>query len=366
MKILFCGGGTGGHVTPAIAIADYAQKLNNETQFAFVGRLNGKENEIIKSKSYKLYEIEIYGLRRALSIKNIKLPFVLIKAVKKSREIIKEFKPEVVIGTGGYVCLPVLKAAQSLGIPTAIHESNAYPGLVTRLLSKKCNLVLLNTGEAKEYLKRKDNVKIVGNPISSAFSEITRNKARLELGIKNNEFLIVSFGGSGGAEKLNGVIVEFIKKYSTKEASVKHIHASGEKYYKEIIKENPEFKSKYHGVEIREYIKNMPTLLKASDLVIARSGAMSVSEILASSAVSILIPSPNVTNNHQYKNAKNLEDKNAAIVIKEENLNYETLKEEVQKLRKNVKRRNEIKKNTKDVFINNSAERIIEEINGIL
>lgn len=364
MKILFCGGGTGGHVTPALAIANYALENYPDTKVAFVGRKNGEENQAIIKQKHKLYEITIFGFQRKITLSNIKNLWKIMNALKESRKIIEDFSPDAVVGTGGYVCWPIIKVAQKKNIPTYIHESNAFPGLVTKLLAPRCKRVFLNFQGAEIYLKKRDNILYTGNPISKVFFEISRKEARFSLGIKNNEFLICSFGGSGGSKKLNEIIIGFIEKYSNKKRNVKHLHATGRKYYEEIIKNNPEFKSEKNGIIIKPYIDNMPTILRASDVVIARSGAMTITELAAAEACPILIPSPNVTGNHQYINAKNLVEKQAAILIEEANLSEELLEETVNKILNSKSLQTKLRKNITE-FYNPKSERIIcDEICG--
>jgi len=362
MKILFCGGGTVGHISPAIAIAEHAKRKYGISDFAFVGRLGGYENRPILKKGYRLYEIEISGFERKLSLENLKRLFKLSCAMRQAKKIIEEYKPDVVIGTGGYVTWPIIRYAKRKKIPCFIHESNAYPGLVTRMLSKKCDKVFLNLEEAKYHLKKQDNVITVGNPVEERFYKTDRKRARSELGVRGDEILICSYGGSGGAEKMNEVIVDFIKDYSTKKAKLKHIHASGKKYFSKIQESAPELLDEKHGIAIRAYIDNLHTVLNASDIVIARCGAMTISELSACGSVAILIPSPNVTNNHQYKNAKLLSDKSAAIMIEEKNLNKDILISTVDDLIKSPEKRKTLSANIKREFKENSEDIIMVEV----
>ncbi len=361
MRTLFCGGGTGGHIAPALAIAEYIQKKEKSPEIAFVGRLGGDENSPIVKKGYKLYEIEICGITRKISPKLFKSIFTIMKSCSAAEKILRDFQPDVVVGTGGYVSWPVVKLAAKLKIPSVIHESNAYPGLVTRLLSKKASKVLLNFQEAEEHLKCHDKIKLVGMPVKDEFFNTNRKKARKELGISDRDFLIVSFGGSGGAEKMNLVMREFIEEYSQKQNNIVHIHASGKKYYSDL----KDLSNKSRGVEIRNYIDNMPTLLSAADTVISRAGAATISELEASGAPAILIPSPNVTNNHQYKNAKGLESKKAAVMIEEKDFSSKRLIEEIDKLRKNGIEKKNMSKNISLLAKKDSCELFYKEIKEI-
>lgn len=362
MKLLFCGGGTGGHVSPAIAIAECAKKKFNVKDFAFVGRLNGDENKAILKKEYKLYEIEISGFKRKFSLENIKKLFKLRTALKEAKKIIEDFKPDAVIGTGGYVTWPVIKTASKMKIPTFIHESNAFPGLVTRLLAKKCNKVFLNEKSAQDHLRRHDNVKVVGNPVEERFYKTDRKHARAVLGVKKDEILIISYGGSGGSEKMNEVIINFIESYSRKNSKIKHIHATGRKYFENIIKDAHSIKDGQNGIFIRPYIDDLHIALNAADIVIARCGAMTLTELSASKSAAILIPSPNVTNNHQYENAKALELRGAAKIIEEKDLSVKTLRECIDNLIKNSEERENLSNNIAKHFKKRAEEAILREV----
>ncbi len=313
MKIILTGGGTGGHVTPALNVAKKLLELHPDTELLFIGRHGGSENDAVKRMGLKLCELEIYGIKRSLSPSNLKRALIAIRSIGKAKKIIKDFSPDVILGTGGYVCWPVLTAGRRLGIPTAIHESNLYPGLVTRLLAKNCSAVLLNHKETSEYLKSSHNITQVGNPVSDELFRSKRVEARYKLGIRDCDKLIVSFGGSGGAENLNRAIIEMMEKYSSKVPGIKHIHATGKMYFE---KYGQGFR-RIDGCEIMPYINDMPTLLAASDVTISRCGAMTLSELAAAGCCSVLIPSPNVTNDHQRKNGEYLAKKKAAILIEE-------------------------------------------------
>ncbi len=362
MRLLFTGGGTSGHVSPAIAIAEYAKKSFGINDVAFVGRRGGDENNAITKRNYKLYQIEISGFERKISFENVKRFLKLSRALKEARKIIAEFHPDAVIGTGGYVSWPVIKAAQKAKIPTFIHESNAYPGLVTRLVSKKCDKVFLNIEKSREYLKRQDNVKIVGNPVEARFYNTEKSRARMALGIKKDEFLIVSYAGSGGAERMNEVILEFMNEYSSKNPKIKHVHATGRRYYKKFAEKSEAFKKEKERLTLLPYIEDLHLMLNASDLVIARCGAMTLTELSASKAASILIPSPNVAGNHQYKNAKALEEKSAAKIIEEKDLSVKTLIKESDTLIKNFKVRQILSRNIAKEFKKDSEKEILEEV----
>lgn len=362
MKVIICGGGTVGHLTPGISIAEIVLKSNCENEILFIGRAGGEENDIIIKKGFRLKTITISGFRRKLTLQNLKTLSVLRKALKHAEEILKEEKPNIVIGTGGYVCWPVIKAAQKLKIPTMLHESNLTPGMATRLLYKRCDKVLLNFEQSKEEFKKKNNLVHVGNPLPDSFESISRTDARKRLGLSQKDFFILSFGGSGGAKKLNESIVSLMKSYSTKKESIKHVHASGKRYYDELKNKNKLLAQGYNGCKIVPFIEEMALYMKAADTVISRCGAMTLSEISACNVPPILIPSPNVTNNHQYKNAKSFTDIGAAIMIEEAELNDRTLLDAVRYLEKNNSIREKMKSKLRIFQSDNTKERIYKAI----
>lgn len=366
MKILFCGGGTAGHVTPAVAIAESILEMHSDAQILFVGRENGNENRIIEKRGFPLKTIKIHGFSRSLSFENLKNLFTAMEALKKSKAIIKQFAPDAVVGTGGYVTWPVVKSAQVMNIPTVIHESNACPGLVTKLLAPKCDKVLLNLKGAEAEFKNRKNIKTVGNPVRREFLTLSRKAARKKLGISENEFLIVSFGGSGGSEKLNEAVIALMRSHSSKMKNIRHIHGCGNKYEKDLKHSFPELFREKGGCIIKPYIDDMPTLIKAADTVISRCGAMTLAELSAAGIASILIPSPNVTNNHQYKNAKHIADSGAAILIEEKDLSERSLLDAVRKLENDMCKRREMSEKIKSFYVADSERLIAEEILSLI
>lgn len=329
MRVLLCGGGTAGHVMPAIAIAEIIEKAYPDSVIAFAGRCGGGENKAYLDTGRKLYTVEISGISRSLTPNNIKTIFKLLKSSRNARAIINEFRPDLIIGTGGYVCYPFIRQGQRLGIKTAIHESNIYAGLVTKMLGRKCDKLLLNFEGTKKYLKNTNNVEVVGNPIRNRFGTMTKKEARRRLGISDKEILIVSFGGSLGAKLINDYILEFISKYVLSDKRIRHIHSTGRSYYSKIKEDHPKLFNRASNASIVPYIEDMPLFLTAADLAITRSGAMTVSELCRSATPSILIPSPNVTANHQYKNAQYMQSIGAAVLIEEKELTAERLGMEI-------------------------------------
>ncbi|MBR7117345.1 MAG: undecaprenyldiphospho-muramoylpentapeptide beta-N-acetylglucosaminyltransferase [Clostridia bacterium] len=330
MKVMFSGGGTAGHIYPALAMAEMIKRKYTDAEFVFVGRLGGDENEAVRRAGYPVHLLDTVGIRRSLSISNIKAIFKALRAEHEAGCLIKEHSPDIVIGTGGYVSWPVLRAGIKHKLPTLIHESNAYPGLVTRMLAKHVSAVMLGFDSARTHLPGGSNAVTVGNPVRDGFGSIKKREARKRLGIKDSETLILSFGGSLGSERMNSVILELISKGA---CGATVVHATGKRYFEAIKRTHPEL-VRDRGSRIMPYISDMPLWLSAADLAITRSGAITLAELCEAGIPSILIPSPNVSDDHQYKNALAMSEMGASLVIKESELGEERLRSEIERLLK--------------------------------
>lgn len=364
MRVMLTGGGTAGHVTPALAVAEELLLDNPHVEILFIGREGGGENEAVRKAGIALKTLKIQGLKRKISMENLKSLYYALSAQNAAKKIIKEFNPDVILGTGGYVCWPVIRAGQSLDIPTALHESNITPGLTTKLLAKRCVKVLLNHTETKQYLKNEANIAVVGNPLRIGFKKIKKDEARKKLSLSPNDVFILSFGGSIGAQKLNETAIGVMEEYSVRDPDVKHIHAVGKRYFDEI--KNNKLADGYCGCKIVDYINDMPTLLSAADIVISRAGAMTISELAAVGVASILIPSPNVSNNHQLKNAQKLQKAEAAMLIEEKELTKETLKLAITSLKTDKNARKNKAKNILHFSTPNASKLIVKQLKGMI
>lgn len=337
MRVLITGGGTGGHVNPALAIANTIKQNDPDAVIAYVGTKRGIENKLVPKAGYPMYYVDVKGIKRSLSPSNIKAAYLALTSPIKAKKIIREFKPDIVVGTGGYVSWPVVKAASQMGIPTALHESNAIAGVAVKMLQKSVDRIYLNFEKTGESLSC-DRAKLmkVGNPILGGFSSMTREEARAKLGIPDKyKYVILSYAGSMGAEKVNDAVLCLMREFTAKHPEVYHIHATGSI---ELELCTSQFKEmgldKCENIELCEYIYDMPVRMAAADITINRAGAMTISELAATGKCSIFIPSPNVAENHQYKNAKVLSDAGAAALFEEKELTdgAKPLVEEVEKL----------------------------------
>ncbi len=331
MKVLLSGGGTAGHVNPAISIAQAIRQKKPNTEFLFVGKKNGIEQKLVTKAGFDIKFIDIDGIDRKHLLKNVKTAVKAFRSTADAKKIIKEFKPDVVIGTGGHVSFPTVNAACKIGIPTAIHEQNAFPGVTSKILAKRVDKVMLGFADAAKYLSQKADTILVGNPIREGFVFANKENARAKLGIEDDAKCIVSFGGSLGAREFNKVIAEFMGKHAPIGKYV-HIHACGAAGYKwmpQLLESYGVSAEKYPQIKACEYIDNMQDVMAAADVIISRAGAITLAEITALGKPSVLIPSPNVTHNHQFYNAKSLADKNAAILIEEKDLTADLLCEKI-------------------------------------
>ena len=337
MRILITGGGTGGHVNPALAVAEAVKKRDPEAEIAFVGTPRGIENKLVPAAGFKLFKVNVIGFRRSLSPRNIKAAWLAMISPLKASAIIRKFKPDVVFGTGGYVSWPIMVAAARKKVPTAVHEANAVPGLAVRKLIPYTDKIYLNFKISEKSLGpgAEGKTQHVGCPLRSGIGELSRKAARERLGIEKDSFFILSFGGSLGAARLNEAAMELSGGYICRHPDVTYVHATGDSYYGEY---REKFLAAgydaYRNVKFEKYINDMDLMLAAADLVICRSGAITLAELSRAGRASILIPSPNVTDNQQYKNARVFADCGGAILIEEKDLTEEKLESAIESVRR--------------------------------
>lgn len=367
MKVLFAAGGTAGHINPALAIADKIRAVFPHTEILFIGTPNGMESRLVKKAGYDFRGVEMSGFRREISPKglvlNVKAAYCYFVSAKlEVRKIIREWKPDLCIGTGGYVTGTVLGQAAAMGVKTVTHESNSYPGMATKMLSDKADKVLLATEDAKKYLKHTERCIVTGNPLRTNIPIEERSAARERLGLPN-VFTVLSFGGSLGANKITEAVSELIA-WEQKTGEINHIHAFGGKnrdIFMDALKAANVKEDKRHLV-FKEYIDNMYTCMCAADLIISRAGAMTITELTEIGRPSILIPYPAATENHQYYNAMTLVNRNAAVLVEDKNLTKARLVDEVSKLYVDRGRLELMEENAGKMRKANAADKILSEL----
>lgn len=323
MRVLFTCGGTAGHINPALGVASLLCQRLPDTQVLFVGARGMMEEDLVPREGYEIRLVTITNIRRGWKpadiAHNIQTVRNVASATAEAKRIIREFRPDIAIGTGGYVCYPVLKAAHSLGIPTAVHESNVVPGLTTKMLETTVDRILVGFEEARENYRHKDKLVVTGTPVRMDFLNSDRQRARQELGLAPDQPLVVSVWGSLGAQRMNEIMVEFIQR-GCRKPFFRLIHSAGARGYEAMLNQLRQQDCgdwERSGFEVRKYIYDMPRVMAAADLVLCRAGASTLAELTAMGKPAILVPSPNVTNNHQEKNARVLEAAGAARVLLE-------------------------------------------------
>lgn len=363
MKVLISGGGTAGHINPGIAIAKYIKSKNPGCEILFIGTQKGLETKLVPRENFELKLIKVKGFKRKLSKDTLLSVKELFQGLHEARVIIREFKPDIVIGTGGYVCGPVVFNAARMRIPTLIHEQNAFPGVTNKLLSRFVDKVAISFKESEKFFKSEKKVVFTGNPIRSEMLNTDRKLAREKFGIERDKSLVVIFGGSRGAETINNTVSELISLHK-KEDNFHILFATGEAQYDKIISKLGDIESKY--IKVVPYIYDMADVMAASDLVVGRAGAITLSELTALGIPSILIPSPYVTANHQEYNARALEKQGAGIVILEKNLNHNILYQQIIDLLEDRDKLENMKNSAKKMGIINASEKIYDIIDKLL
>lgn len=373
LKVLLAGGGTAGHINPALAIASIIKEHIPDAEFLYAGTPKGMESRLVPKAGYDFAPIKVSGFQRKLTpqniLRNIKTVAYLTTAGHRAKQIIKEFQPDIVIGTGGYVSGPIVLKAADMGIKTAIHEQNAYPGVTTRLLSKRVDEVMLTVEEAKEYLDKDISYTVTGLPVRKGFCTMTKQQAKKELGIPENELCILSYGGSLGAGRINETVAELMEWEVKNGKEVTHIHSYGgmgkDTFLQDIASRGVDYENNSR-IRVKEYIDNMPVCMAAADLVICRSGANTLSELEALGRASILIPSPNVAGNHQYHNAMVLGKAGAAVVIEEKNLSGSVLIEKVSSLCSDKDKLDCFAKRAASLYVTDTPDRIFGVIEKLI
>ena len=343
------------------------QERYPECKVLFVGADGGMENKLVPKEGYEIKSVTITNFRRSFApadiLHNVGTVLNMVKSRKQAQTILDEFKPDLVVGTGGYASYPVVNAAAKRGIPTAVHESNAVPGLTTKQLSKVVDKVMVGFEESRAHYDDPEKVVVTGTPVRGDFFRYTREEARAKLGIEDDRPLLLTYWGSLGAEVMNKKMVDFITKECYEGAPFRHIHGAGRDYpwMKEAL-EKKGLQLGDNGVEIREYIYDMPLVMCAADLVLCRAGASTISEITAIAKPAVLVPSPNVTANHQEKNARVLSDRGAAVLLLENECGENTLYDTAAALLVDRRRREEIARELKEMASVDAGEKIFRTL----
>lgn len=367
MNIIFTCGGTAGHINPAIALAKLFRQRQPDCRILFIGAKGGMEETLIPREGFALKTLVISNFQRKISLKNIRHNIASVKNVatsaKAARAYIKEFGPDVIVGMGGYASYPAMKQGMRLGIPTLVHESNAVPGLTTKMVADKADRVMVSFDESRQYYKHPERAIVTGMPVRAEFVVGNKEAMKRKLGYAGKK-LVVSCWGSLGARDMNRQMVDFIR-LEAEEKPFCHVHATGKSAWQwmpQSVREAGVDLARHPQIDLREYIFNMQELMVAADLVISRAGASTLNEIAASGTPSIIVPSPNVTDNHQEKNARILEQRGGAVVIRESECSGKTLYDTAKSILSDAPRANRMGMAVKAAAIPDSAERIYKLI----
>jgi UDP-N-acetylglucosamine--N-acetylmuramyl-(pentapeptide) pyrophosphoryl-undecaprenol N-acetylglucosamine transferase len=361
MRVILSGGGTGGHIYPAVSIAKEIKKQYQNAEILFVGTERGLETSIVPKEGFKLLTIKVRGFERKLSLGNVAAVKESFVGLFKVSKIIREFKPDIVIGTGGYVCGSVLMAAAMMNIPTLIHEQNAFPGVTNKILARFVDVIAVNFPEAKKYFPQNDKVLVTGNPIRSDMLNISKEEGLKEFGFTGELPVVFVVGGSRGAKRVNESVL-MLSKQCVSGKSFQMLHMTGETQYEDIVRryrdEGIDTDTAY--LKVVPYLHNMPYAMAASDIIISRCGASTLSVITALGRPSLLIPYPYATDNHQEYNARALEKNGAAVVILERDLNDKLLYAEVSDMLNKPEKTNLMSAKSKELGRTDAAYTIVK------
>lgn len=361
MKILVSGGGTGGHIYPALALIKELKKQDSNVECLYVGTENGLEKGIVTKQNIPFKSIVISGFKRSLSLENFKTIYRFLKGVSDSKKIIREFNPDVVVGTGGYVCGPVVYAAAKLGIPTVIHEQNSVPGLTNKFLNRYVTKVAICFDEVANHFT-KEKVVFTGNPRASEVVGEHNPTVLQQLGLEKGKRTVLIVGGSRGARPIHQAFLKSVNELGEKNYQM--IYVTGDAHYDAVIQEINKVGSP-SNVVIKPFLHNMPEVLREVDLVVSRAGATTLAELTALGKPSILIPSPYVTNNHQEVNARSLEKNGAAIVILEKDFHNEYFVNEIEKVLLNPIKLEEMKRAALEIGVPDAADKLVKVLEEI-
>lgn len=369
MKVIFTCGGSAGHVNPALAVAQVFKARQPGCEILFVGAERGMEQRLVTQAGYPIETVKVSTFERSWSFKvlrhNLSSALKLPVGQHEAAAVIKRFKPDLVVGTGGYASYPAVHEAARRHIPTAIHESNAYPGLTTRALANKVDLVMVGFPEAAAYYESAKKVAVTGTPVRGEFFTLDRERARLELGLTDSQPLVISFWGSQGAGHMSAHTVDLVERWASEERRFHYIHAAG-RDYDDMTAELERRNVAVSDAEVRPYINDMPVVMAAADLVICRAGASTIGELTALGKPAVLVPSPFVAANHQYKNAKVLADRGGVELIEEKDCTGDKLYHTALDLLADGNRRAAMGRALKELASPRAAQEIYENLVSLL
>ncbi len=372
MNVIFTCGGTAGHINPAIAVANTLKERHPDANILFIGAKGHMEERLVPKAGYELKCLTVSGMARKLDLKgikaNVRSACNVVSAVSQCKKIIKDFNADVIVGTGGYASFPALYAGSLMGIPTCVHESNAVPGLTTKMIANRATKVMVCLPDSAAFYRHPEKVEVVGMPVRKEFITTRKAEARKALGLDERPLVVTAFG-SQGAKAMNLVTAEFMKLEQENGLPFQHIHATGSfgwDWMPEHLKKLGVELENCPGIDMREYIYDMPVVMAAADVIISRSGAGSFNEIGVTGTPCILIPSPNVTNNHQEKNARVLEKNGAAIVLLEPECTAQKLYDTVSRLLADHEKCKQMSAAIRKMVVLDAAEQICDRIEALV
>ncbi len=372
MNVIFTCGGTAGHINPAIAVANILKERHPDCNILFIGAKGCMEEKLIPKAGFRLEALPASGLSRKGGMRSIRSGAKAMRNIMRStaacKKIIKEFKPDVIVGTGGYASFPALYVGSKMGIPTCVHESNAVPGLTTKMVSNMADCVMVCFAESAQYYKHPEQVEVVGMPVRKEFLTTTKADARRELGLEDKPVVVSAFG-SQGAKAMNQMTAELMKLEQENAFPFRHIHATGTfgwEWMPEQVKALGVDLDSCDSIDMREYIYNMPQVMAVADVIIGRAGSSSCNEFGVSGTPCILIPSPNVTNDHQTKNARLLESRGAAVLLTEAECSAQKLYDTIMELLEDPRRRKEMSLALRGMVVVDAAEQMCDRIEALV
>ena len=371
MRVIFTCGGTAGHVNPALALAGYMREKDPDTAVLFVGTPTGMERELVAKAGYDYAAVEVSSFQRKLNAEGIRHNLhtlrVLASSGRQARAILRDFKPDLVVGTGGYASYPMVKAAAKAHIPTAVHESNMVPGLTTKMLEEYAGVIMVGFEDCRQHYRHPERIAVTGTPVRGDFFRLSREEARKKLGFDDDAPLVVSFWGSLGASHMNEAMVDFFRREDAEGYPFRHIHAAGKGSWPVMEQKLRELGlPRSPRLDVRQYIYDMDVVMAAADVVLCRAGASTISELTALGKPTVMVPSPYVTNNHQEKNARALETHGGVEVLLEQDSSGQALFQTAAGILHDDVRREAMASAMAELGIRDAAQRIYETVQELL